>query len=77
MSGAFLLWKGAFLNEDAIKSYEKNLYSGKIKDGVQDGKSIKGNPLFVNLPGNVGFSHELKDALLTMKNVSGSIDIAE
>lgn len=76
MAGAFLLWKGSFLSEDAIKSYEKNLYSGKIKDGIQDGKSIKGNPLFVNLPGNVRFSHELKDALATIKNVSGSIDIA-
>ena len=77
IAGAFFLWKGTFLSEDTIRSYEKNLYTGKIKDGVYDGKSIKGNPLFVNLPGNVGFSHELKDALTTIKNASGQVDLAE
>ena len=51
------------MDEQTLTSYEKNTINGKIKEGYHDGKSLKGRPTFIHLPGNVSFSHELKEAL--------------
>lgn len=77
ISGVYLLWKGAFMTEATLSAYEKNQYTGKIKEGFYDGKSLKGKPVFIHLPGNVSFSHHLKDALGAIQASSGQVDLDE